>query len=167
MIGIDLLIKWLLANWKIVLIATLLMSSYYLFNLWRSEVKAFNEFKAAIVVLGKEAEKETKRINDLHDKVLKETSDEWNKQLPKIRDIAIDNYMRRFPRGLCGNTGSSEMPGKTDNTETPNGTKSERVAPGETAKAGQDDFVVECAKDAGKLKSLRYWVIQNKIPVEK
>jgi hypothetical protein len=158
----------LLKEWKLALIAVLSAVIVLLYNLWQSEVKDFAEFKGAVVVLGQEAEKEAKRVNALHEQTLKETRDEWNKQLPGIRNVAIDNYIRRFPRGLCGSPSGGKVPGSAHGAEASDGTKPERVASGETTgSAEQDTFVAECAKDAGKLRSLRSWVVDNKLPIEK
>lgn len=157
----------LLKNWHFVVIAILAAAVTMFYNLWQGEVKEFAEFKGAIAVLGQEAEKETKRVNELHDKALKETRDEWNKELPKIRTNAVDNYMRRFPNGLC-NGSPSLVPRNAGDPEAPAGTFPERVAPGiaTTGDPQTDALISECAKDASKLRSFRSWVAKNNLKSE-
>lgn len=151
-------------EWKLVLIAALTALVCLLFWLWQGEVKEFAEFKGAVVVLGKEAEKFAKAENDKHEKALKEAKDEWNKMLPRIRSNAIDNYMQRFPVGLCGNDGGGAVRPSSPVSEGGDGAVGERVAT--TGSEAQDAFVAACAKDAGKLKVVRGWVIRNNLKVE-
>lgn len=163
---------FLLSNWKLILIAVLTAACALFFNLWQSEVKAFATFKGEVAALGQAAEQEAKRINDLHARTLKEVNDEWAKKVPKIGSTAIDNYMRRFPRGLCGGSGSGQVPGLAGGAEASDGAKPERVAidGATTSRSGStegDAFISECAKDAAKLKSLRGWVQGNQLPIEK
>lgn len=152
--------EWLLMNWKLVAIVILSAALGLMTKLYMSEVRDLAEFKGAIAVLGQEAEKEAKRINDLHAQTLKETNDEWKKQLPGIREGAIDNYMRRFPRGLLGNTCESNVPGSNQAPQGAVGAVGERMAPGETA------FVKACAVDAGKLRLLREFATKNNLQYE-
>lgn len=149
--------EWLLMNWKLVVIVILTAALSLMTKLYMSEVREFAEFKGAIVVLGQEAEKEAKRINDLHAQTLKETNDDWKKRLPSIREGAIDNYMRRFPRGLLGNTCESNVSGSNSATEGAPGAVGERMA------AGEDAFVKACAVDAAKLKLLREFAAKNNL----
>lgn len=152
--------EWLLMNWKLVVIVVLSAALGLMTKLYMSEVREFAEFKGAITVLGQEAEKEAKRINDLHAKTLKETNDDWKKRLPDIREGAIDSYMRRFPRGLLGNTCESNVPGSNQATESVPGAVGERMA------AGEEPFVKACAVDAAKLKLLREFATKNNLQYE-
>lgn len=156
---------FLISNWQYVAIAALAALAALFANLWQGEVKDFAEFKGAIVVLGQEAEKETKRVNDLHKQALKETNDEWAKKEPTISSNAVANYKRRFPAGLC-NPSPSIVPGHASDPKTSGGAVEERVASGgvpTTGDAKTDTFIAECGKDAAKLKSLREWAAKSNL----
>lgn len=163
---------FVLSNWKLILIAILSALVALFYNLWQGEVHDFAKFQGETEAYGKAAAKRAAWINERNKSVLKEVNNEWEKQVSKIGSTAIDNYMRRFPRGLCGNPGGGGMPGVPNDSETPYGAKPERVAAdgATTSRSGStegDAFVSECAKDAAKLKSLRGWVQGNQLPIEK
>lgn len=163
---------FLINYWQYIVIAILAALVALFANLWQGEVKAFAEYKGAVVALGEAAKEEAKKVNELHAKTLKESRDEWNKSIPRIRETAIDNYMRRFPSGLCNNPNPMRLPGDASGTETSDGAFKERVVVGpnpapSSGSTERDTFISECAKDAGKLKSLRGWVHGNQLTVEK
>lgn len=145
---------------KAALVAALILYATVITYFYKSVTEDFAEFKAGIVVLGQEAEKHAKEVNDRHEKTLKENKDAWNKALPSIRENAIDSYMRRFPRGLLGDSCPGQVPGPSGNPGAPDGAVEERMAPGEM------EFISNCAEDAGKLRSLRSWATDNKLKVK-
>jgi len=168
------MMEFLLTNWKLIAIAILAALCALLFKLWQGEVRDFAEFKGAIVVLGQEAEKHAKMVEDQQKVALKEARDEWEKALPGLRSAAIDNYMRRFPNGLCGNARGSEMPSTPSNPKGGTGTVEERVvaesgdkdSTPRTGSQGQDDFVNACAEDALLRRVIRHWAIKNQLKAE-
>ncbi|TXH41849.1 MAG: hypothetical protein E6Q97_36800 [Desulfurellales bacterium] len=153
----------LLKEWKVVLI--LVLTGLLTLTAWLldREMHAFAEFKAAVVVLGQEAEKETKRVNELHQRTLKETNDEWKKQLPSIREGAIDNYMRRFPRGLLGNSCGGQVPGDASGAKVPDGPAGQPMAPRDPQ---QDAFIGACARDAARLGKWQEWATKNQLQAQ-
>ncbi len=149
-------------EWKLVLI--LVLTGLLTLTAWllNREIHAFAEFKAAVVVLGQEAEKESDRINELHQRTLKETRHEWEKQLPSIRTTAIDNYMRRFPAGLC-NPGGGQVSGDAGGAKVPDGPTGQPVAAGDPQR---DAFIEACARDAARLGKWQGWATKNQLPVK-
>lgn len=143
--------------------------------LWQKEVKEFAEFKGAIVVLGEEAQKHKNQVEAEHKQTAKELKDDWERQLPKIRSAAVDNYKRRFPLGLCRDSGSSPMPGNASSPQALDGTQPERVAPEHPIAAPDpieitdgtqvDDFAAACGEDVLALRQWRAFAVKNKLKV--
>lgn len=71
---------FLLANWKLVLIAALMASTALCFKLWREEARAFTTFKAQVAAIGEQAKKDAARI-EAENKSLKEKTDANHKRV--------------------------------------------------------------------------------------
>ncbi len=104
---------FLLANWKLVLIGLLILSTGFFFKLWREEVRAFAVFKAQVEVLGKAAQVEKERIEREH-KLLKERTDVENKRTTANLRATITR-LRNDPGqgGLSSPTPSPASPDRT------------------------------------------------------
>ena len=103
---------FLLANWKLVLIGLLILSTGFFFKLWREEVRAFEVFKAHVEVLGKAAQVEKERVEREH-KLLKERTDVENKRTTANLRATITR-LRNDPGqgGLSSPTPSPASPDK-------------------------------------------------------
>lgn len=153
--------RLLIANWKYVLIAALTATSILFYNLWQGTKEDFATYKTEVRVLGEEAERKAKEIEDHQQKVLEDVSNAWNAKLPKVREDAVAAYKRRYPNiGLqLPNAGSSQMPGTPCVPEGTNGTSEEQVVVG-------TGFIRDSAEDALKIEMIRKWVRENNIPVK-
>jgi hypothetical protein len=152
------MVSLLLSNWKLVLMALLVAAVGLFYHLWRAEVDEFAAFKAQVAAEGEAAKIEAKRIDDLHQHVLKETTDAWNKQLPAIRAGAVSAYLARF--GVRDNPGSGNVPSNAGGAQSADGTSQGGVA---TCAPG---FVQDAAEDAGKVGAWQDWAKGNRLPVE-
>lgn len=150
----------LIANWKYILIAALTASNVLFYNIWQVSKEDFTTYKTEVRVLGEEAERKAKEIEDHQQKVLEDVSNAWNNTLPKVREDAVAAYKRRYPNlGLClPNAGSSQMPGATNVPQGTNGTGEEQVVVG-------SGFIQDSAQDALTIEMVRKWVRENNIPV--
>ena len=151
----------LIANWKYILIAALTASNVLFYNIWQVSKEDFTTYKTEVRVLGEEAERKAKEIEDHQQKVLEDVTNEWNKKLPKVREDAVAAYKRRYPNlGLrLPNAGSSQMPGTPCIPQGANGTSEEQVVVG-------TGFIRDSAEDALKIEMVRKWVRENNIPVK-
>jgi hypothetical protein len=154
-------VTFLLANWKYVLIAALTATTLMFYNLWQGTKEDFTTYKTEVRVLGEEAERKAKEIEDHQQKVLEDVSNAWNAKLPKVREDAVAAYKRRYPNlGLrLPNAGSSQMPGATNVPQGTNGTGEEQVVVG-------SGFIQDSAQDALTIEMVRKWVRENNIPVK-
>lgn len=152
--------RLLIANWKYVLIAALTATTLMFYNLWQGTKEDFTTYKTEVRVLGEEAERKAKEIEDHQQKVLEDVSNAWNAKLPKVREDAVAAYKRRYPNlGLrLPNAGSSQMPGATNVPQGTNGTGEEQVVVG-------SGFIQDSAQDALTIEMVRKWVRENNIPV--
>lgn len=152
--------RLLIANWKYVLIAALTATSILFYNLWQGTKEDFATYKTEVRVLGEEAERKAKEIEDHQQKVLEDVSNAWNAKLPKVREDAVAAYKRRYPSIglLLPNAGSSQVPGTSCVPEGTNGTSEEQVVVG-------TGFIRDSAEDALKIEMIRKWVRENNIPV--
>ena len=152
---------FLLANWKYVLIAALTATTLMFYNLWQGTKEDFTTYKTEVRVLGEEAERKAKEIEDHQQKILEGVKNAWNAKLPKVREDAVAAYKRRYPNiGLqLPNAGSSQMPGTSSIPQGANGTSEEQVVVG-------TGFIRDSAEDALKIEMIRKWVRENNIPVK-
>jgi len=150
----------LIANWKYILIAALTASNVLFYNIWQVSKEDFTTYKTEVRVLGEQAERKAKEIEDHQQKVLEDVSNAWNNTLPKVREDAVAAYKRRYPNlGLrLPNAGSSQMPGATNVPQGTNGTGEEQVVVG-------SGFIQDSAQDALTIEMVRKWVRENNIPV--
>lgn len=150
----------LIANWKYILIAALTASNVLFYNIWQVSKEDFTTCKTEVRVLGEQAERKAKEIEDHQQKVLEDVSNAWNNTLPKVREDAVAAYKRRYPNlGLrLPNAGSSQMPGATNVPQGTNGTGEEQVVVG-------SGFIQDSAQDALTIEMVRKWVRENNIPV--
>lgn len=151
---------FLLANWKYVLIAALTATTLMFYNLWQGTKEDFATYKTEVRVLGEEAERKAKEIEDHQQKILEGVKNAWNAKLPKVREDAVAAYKRRYPNiGLqLPNAGSSQMPGTSSIPQGANGTSEEQVVVG-------SGFIRDSAQDALTIEMVRKWVRENNIPV--
>lgn len=152
--------RLLIANWKYILIAALTASNVLFYNIWQVSKEDFTTYKTEVRVLGEQAERKAKEIEDHQQKVLEDVSNAWNNTLPKVREDAVAAYKRRYPNlGLrLPNAGSSQMPGATNVPQGTNGTGEEQVVVG-------SGFIQDSAQDALTIEMVRKWVRENNIPV--
>ena len=153
--------RLLIANWKYVLIAALTATTLMFYNLWQGTKEDFATYKTEVRVLGEEAERKAKEIEDHQQKILEGVKNAWNAKLPKVREDAVAAYKRRYPNiGLqLPNAGSSQMPGTSSIPQGANGTSEEQVVVG-------SGFIRDSAQDALKIEMIRKWVRENNIPVK-
>ena len=153
--------RLLIANWKYVLIAALTATTLMFYNLWQGTKEDFATYKTEVRVLGEEAERKAKEIEDHQQKILEGVKNAWNAKLPKVREDAVAAYKRRYPNiGLqLPNAGSSQMPGTSYVPQGTNGTSEEQVVVG-------TGFIRDSAEDALKIEMVRKWVRENNIPVK-
>lgn len=153
--------RLLIANWKYVLIAALTATTLMFYNLWQGTKEDFTTYKTEVRVLGEEAERKAKEIEDHQQKILEGVKNAWNAKLPKVREDAVAAYKRRYPNlGLrLPNAGSGEMPGTSSIPQGTNGTSEEQVVVG-------TGFIRDSAEDALKIEMIRKWVRENNIPVK-
>ena len=153
--------RLLIANWKYVLIAALTATTLMFYNLWQGTKEDFTTYKTEVRVLGEEAERKAKEIEDHQQKILEGVKNAWNAKLPKVREDAVAAYKRRYPNiGLqLPNAGSSQMPGTSSIPQGANGTSEEQVVVG-------TGFIRDSAEDALKIEMIRKWVRENNIPVK-
>jgi hypothetical protein len=152
---------FLLSNWKYVLIAALAATNLLFYNLWQGSKEDLTTYRTEVRVLGEEAERKAKEIEDHQQKILGGVKNAWNAKLPKVREDAVAAYKRRYPNiGLqLPNAGSSQMPGTSCVPEGTNGTSEEQVVVG-------TGFIRDSAEDALKIEMIRKWVRENNIPVK-
>lgn len=155
---------FLLENWKALVLAALVAAALSFFGLWRHEVKAFDAFKIEVKALGKQAEIEAKRVNDLHDQTVKDVSNAWNTALPKVRDNAVRNYAAAHPDRVrdasCG-----PVPGHAGGPSSPDGAGKEQMAAGQACQP-DDQFIRDAAEDALKIGTWQDWARRNSLPVK-
>jgi hypothetical protein len=144
---------FLLANWKLCLIAFLIALCSLFYGLWQSSEAKLAKVKAA----GEYAQQEKERIEKLYDKTLKETSDAWSIAVPTIRANAVAEYRKRYP-GVC-HTSQVPVPGAAQSTEILHGTVEERIPL-------DPEFIATCAEDAFYRTQVRAWVTGNQLKVE-
>lgn len=70
---------FLLANWKLILLAALVASSVLFFKLWRGAVEDLTVFKAQVAAIGEQAKKDKERI-EAENKLNKEKTDANHKR---------------------------------------------------------------------------------------
>lgn len=145
---------WLLANWKLVVIAVLSTALAITFKLWRHEVQAYATFRAQVEVLGEQARADKKRIEAEHAKVTKEIGDAWSKNLDAVRANAV----RRYANRVQPSPGQGYMPGLTLRPQEPDGASKEQLAcdPG---------FIADAAEDAAKVGAWQEWARSLNLPV--
>lgn len=151
--------RLLIANWKYVLIAALTATTLMFYNLWQGTKEDFTTYKTEVRVLGEEAERKAKEIEDHQQKVLEDVSNAWNAKLPKVREDAVAAYKRRYPTSLQPSACSGKLPGDTNVPQGTNGTSEEQVVVG-------TGFIRDSAEDALKIEMVRKWVRENNIPVK-
>lgn len=146
---------FLLANWRIILLALLLASTAFFFKLWREEVRAFAKFQAQVEVLGKAAEADKIRIEAEHAKVTKEIKDAIPKKLAVARSNAVANYIASLPvdSGSCSVSGLANGSSRTDAT-------SEESIPASGA------FIQDCAQDVATIGLWQSWARGVGFPVK-
>ena len=146
---------FLLANWKLVLIGLLILSTGFFFKLWREEVRAFAVFKAQVEVLGKAAQVEKERIEREHQKVTQEIRNEIPKKIAVARGAAVANYIASLPVGSssCGVSGDADSSGRID------------AASAESIPA-TGAFIQDCAQDAATVGLWQSWARGVGFPVK-
>ena len=151
----------LIAWWREIAIALLVLALMVVGSAWRSEVKASAEFRGGIVALGEAAKVEAKRVEAKQQKTLEDVSNAWSIALPAVRDGAVVAYIRRHPPvSVQPHPCVGSVPTAPDSSEIPDGAGSERMAA--TPDAG---FIKACAKDALVISMWGKWAIQNHIPI--
>ena len=105
---------WLIANWKLALIAILLASNALFFKLWRGEVEDFSFFRAQVQAIGEQAAKEA-RAKESADKLRKEQADAENKRTTAALQSDLDR-LRRANSGKGGLSGPAPSAGSPDRT---------------------------------------------------
>lgn len=154
---------FLLSNWKLVLIGILLATNALLWRLWRAEVEHFYTYESQTKVIGEEAERKAREIEASHKIVLQGVKDEFNKQLPKVREDAVANFKRRYVNSLPYNAGGSNLSGTTGVPQGIDGASQEPVDDSATC---PDKFIKDSAEDALTIEMVHKWVHENKIPVK-
>ena len=146
---------FLLANWKLVLIGLLILSTGFFFKLWREEVRAFAVFKAQVEVLGKAAQVEKERVEREHQKVTQEIRNEIPKKIAVARGAAVANYIASLPpHSSCGGvSGAADSSGGTD------------AASAESIPAS-GAFIQDCAQDAATVGLWQSWARGVGFPVK-
>ena len=142
--------RFLLANWRWVLIAALIASTGMFYKLWREDVRAFNAYKIEVAALGKAAEMEKIRIEADHAKTTKEIKDAIPKQIAAARNSAVAAYRLRYPGG-----GDVSCP--ANSASGTDATGKEPVASG---------FIQDSADDAAKIGLWQSWAKGIGFPVK-
>lgn len=148
--------QFLLANWRWVLLATLIASNAITFKLWRGAVEDLAVFKAQVDVIGEQAKKDNDRIEKEHAKVNKEIKDAIPKQIATARSNAVRAYASSLPAhpGSGGVSGTSILSGGTDEPSK---------EPVVTCRPG---FIEDAAQDAATIGLVQDWVRKVGLPVK-
>ena len=146
---------FLLANWRIILLAALVASTALFFKLWREEVRAFNTFRIEVAALGKAAEMEKARIEADHAKTTKEIKDAIPKKIATARSNAVATYLASLPAhsGGCGVSSIANGPGGANAT-------------GEERMVTNGAFIQDCAQDAATVGLWQGWARGVGFPVK-
>jgi len=146
---------FLLANWRIVLLAALIASTAMFYKLWREEVRAFNTFRIEVAALGKAAEMEKARIEATHAKTTKEIKDAIPKKIAVARSNAVANYIASLPpHSSCGGvSGAANGSGGID-------------AAGTESIPASGAFIQDCAQDAATVGLWQSWARGVGFPVK-
>ena len=146
---------FLLANWRIILLAALVASTALFFKLWREEVRAFNTYKIEVAALGKAAEMEKARIESAHAKTTQEIKDAIPKKIATARSNAVANYIASLPpsSGSCGVSGIANSSGGVD------GSREESIP-------ATGAFIQDCAQDAATVGLWQSWARGVGFPVK-
>jgi type II secretory pathway pseudopilin PulG len=144
---------FLLANWKLILVAILIAACGLFYGLWQSSEAKLAKVKAA----GEYAQQEAERINAIHEKAFKETQDAWAIAVPTIRANAVAEYRKRNP-GLC-NASQVSVPGTPQGSQGADGAGKEQLA-------CSAEFIRDCGEDAGKVGAWIMWAYKNQLSVE-
>ena len=102
---------FLLANWRWVLIGSLILSTGLFFKLWREDVRAFTAYKIEVAALGKAAEMEKARIEESN-KLNKERTDAENQR-------TLDTLRADVKRLRLARAGRSFLPAATATAKSP------------------------------------------------
>lgn len=109
-------------------------------------------------VLGEAAAADAKRVNELHQQVLKETQNDFNKQLPQVRSGAVAAYRAAHPDRLHGPyPGQGGLPGSAGGVEENDGTGQKCLL--------DASFITDAAEDALKIDWWQQWARKNNLPV--
>ena len=154
--------RLLIANWKYVLIAALTATTLMFYNLWQGTKEDFTTYKTEVRVLGEEAERKAKEIEDHQQKVLEDVSNAWNAKLPKVREDAVAAYKRRYPNlGLrLPNAGSGEVSRTSNSSQSSDGASQESVV------TCTQQFISDSAEDSMKIDLWQTWARENNLKVK-
>lgn len=153
--------RLLIANWKYVLIAALTATNIMFYNLWQGTKEDFTTYKTEVRVLGEEAERKAKEIEDHQQKILEGVKNAWNAKLPKVREDAVAAYKRRYPNlGLPPSACSSQLPGATPNSQSSDGASQESVV------TCTQQFISDSAEDSLKIDLWQTWARENNLKVK-
>ena len=130
------------------------------------EKVVFDAFKAKVEEVGKTAQIEAKRVNDLHQKTLEDVSNVWKNQLQPARDGAVAAYIAAHPARVRDTSSSSgTMPGNAGRIEGNDAASKEQLPTGETCRP-DDRFIQDAAEDALAIKTWQDWATKNGLPVK-
>lgn len=149
--------RFLLDNWRIILLATLIASNVLTFKLWRGAVEDLTVFKAQVLAIGEQAKKDKERIEAEHAKANKEIKDAIPKQIAAARSNAVRAYLASLPAQPRSNAlpGTSIVPGGTDES-------SEKQVPF----GCPESFIEDASEDAAAIVLIQEWVRKVGFPVE-
>jgi len=150
------MLTFLLANWRWVLLATLIASNALTFRLWRGAVEDLTVFKAQVEVLGQAAEAEKASIEKAQEITLKEIKDAIPKQIAAARSNAVRAYLASLPN----NAGSSNL---SSTSVLPSGADAAGKEPVPACRPG---FIEDAAQDAVTIGLVQDWVRKVGLPVK-
>ena len=151
---------FLLANWRLVLIAALAGSTVLMFNLWRGAEDGKRSLEIEFRLKVAQAEQATKEVQDRSTKTLEKINATHNAKLAQAKTDAVRNYLTRYGTGgLSVAAGTPAIPGIAYRPGPPDAAGCECMAP-------DPGFIQACAQDALTVGEWQSWALGNHLPVE-
>lgn len=136
------ILKYIIANWRSLLIGVLLASNLTLGALWRHSANAYADYRDLVVTKGKAQQAATERAIEEQKQITKDVQDGYQ--------MSID-YLRSHPVRVLPRPGSGSMPGIS------------KPASGVDEAGGYpipaaEELAAECAETTNQLNFLQGWV---------
>ena len=151
---------FLLANWRLVLIAALAGSTALMFNLWRGAEDGKTQLEIEFRLKVAQAEAATKEVQTRSIATLEKINHDHEAKLSAAKTDAVRNYLVRYGTGgLSVAAGTPAIPGITYRPGPPDAAGCECMAP-------DPRFIQACAQDALTVGEWQSWARGNRLPVE-